>query len=201
MSSQKQFEIIRILDPLQKLFKPLPDSAMKLYLERLERHDLNDIRKAVNDLIETWDRTTFPPLAAFQKSLHSGMKSTAETTSSRKHPWEERNARINKAVNEFMHQFIKTQLYREAEVEGWENYVRRYAVELAAVQAHMIDGGMMEYSNHVLRLKNRDESNAMEADQHRACANGQISVTVPPAHIEYWKALAAYKRGKMKKAA
>jgi hypothetical protein len=187
MNNQKHFEIIRILDPLNKLFKPLPDSALKLYLEKLEKHDLNDIRRAVNDLMDTWDKSTFPPLAAFQKSLQTGVKSTAQSTTGKRYSWQERASKIRKAVSDFMHYFVKSPIYAEAESGGWENPLRRYAVEIAFVQAQTIHGGNIGYSSHDLCLAGDAES--MLDEQDRVTKNGQINVTIPQKHIDYWKSI------------
>jgi len=202
MTSQKQFQIISILDPLQKLFKPLSESALKLYLEKLEKHDLNDIRKAVNEIMETWDKTsTFPPLAAFMKVLNGGMKTTESITSGKLYPWEEKQKKIRETLKQYLSYFVKTPLYLGAEKEGWENYLRRYAMEAASVQAHIIhDAKNIPICMQPLRISTHDERNGFLIIQRQACASGSINVEIDNQHIEYWKSLAAAQQAKKKAA-
>lgn len=188
MSNQADFVIKQALKPLMNLTRPLSEEAAILYCEKLRRFSLDKVKSAVDRIAETWDKSTFPPLAVFLKELVP-IPLTSSFERKAKLPWEERNEKRQKAIKEWRDEFIISGLYKTAYQENWSSRLYHYVSSIAWIQAQIIFPdvhGNIGWDHYA--IEGGKDINQVIAEQRLICSHGQIDITIPNDLIDIWKA-------------
>jgi hypothetical protein len=183
-----------LLKPLEVLYGELSDVKRALYHDALKGFADEELRQCFSHLRDHYAFQRFPTIADIQKARKISTEAPALTTGPRdglRYSWEERDRRRAKALNEFLHRFVKLEIYRQAEGEGWSCQIRRYAMAVAWMQVQMImpdSRNATGYDANILRIDHHSDhwEEFLEAQRIQA-ATGDIDVSFPSELIAEWK--------------
>lgn len=191
MPSQNDFRIMQILQPLCRITRQPSEDAMAVYCEKLAKFPHDTLKEAVNRILETWDRTTFPPLAIFMRecgvcgiNFISGNKVSEDRL-----PWNECKGKREELITSWRNNFLQSEIYNIARREGWCSRLYRYANAVADIQAQIIylTGNADIGWSHYAIEGSREIKQVIEA-QRGLASSGHITVEIPNDLIEAWKA-------------
>lgn len=191
MASQKDFEIIKSFQPLFDITRKPTDDALAVYCSRLARVTLDKIREAVDRIVDTWDRATFPPVALFLRECSVNTVSSSDPANNYDSAlsWVIRDEKRAKMIKEFRDNFLESAFYKKAESEKWNSELYRYTMAIAWVQVQLIHQdktGFIGYDNAILNVAHR--INAFLNEQRQIAAGNSINVYVSDELMESWKA-------------
>lgn len=132
MLNQNDFRIMQSLRKIGNLTKFPSEAALEIYCEKLAKFDFNQIAQAVEKIIETWDKVSFPPVAIFLQTIKEISGKSSDTASLTSFS----NNRIEEA-RRLQKDFYKSNLYKIFEQK---HYVASYLQELAWLQAQHLAG-------------------------------------------------------------
>lgn len=203
--SQRDEEIKMALTPLETLFRKLPDDKMAIYVKKLERFTLDDIRAGVDKLSDKWDTQTFPPIGAIVKECEKvsersarGDKGFDDGTA-----WQNREKNIESIVRSYMETFKMSATMLDAKAQGYDYFLYKYVVQVARVQAQLIyrrpcgsvglDWNIIGPEGVATKDIGKVQHNFI-AEQKEITDKGSIDVSIPVGKIQEWLARAALDR-------
>lgn len=194
MPSQNDFRIMQILQPLCRMTRQPSEDAMAVYCEKLTKFPHDTLKGAVDRILETWERTTFPPIAVFMKEcgVYGINFISGNKVSEDKLPWNESKGKREEIITSWRNNFLQSEFYHIAEREGWSSRLYRYASAIADIQAQIIypiSSGNIGWSHYVTE-NGRDIKQVIEAQRIMA-SSGHITTEIPNDFIEIWKAWTA----------
>lgn len=194
MPSQNDFRIMQILQPLCRITRQPSEDAMVVYCEKLTKFPHDILKGAVDRILETWDRATFPPIAIFIKECGaSGTNFISDNKiSEEKLPWNEAKIKRDQLIASWRSEFLQSAIYHMAEREGWSSRLYRYVSAIADIQAQIIypiNSGNIGWSHYAIE-GGREINQVIEA-QRIIASSGHITTEIPTDLIEIWKAWTA----------
>lgn len=204
-ASQKDFEIVLALEPLNTLFGQLTDDKSTIYCEKLRAYPLDVVRKAVKETqskFEPFGRVTYPPIATLIKACEAAAKVAVPVARNYgdDEPWIKREHDRKSMVDEYVKKFMQSKIALEAIGGGYDYAMQHYVREVASVQAQLILGFKnIGLSWHVITIQGmsrvdseRYQRNFLNAQLMEMQANNrQILVLIPHEKISEWKERAA----------
>lgn len=203
--SQKDFEILIELNPLETLFTQLSDEKKALYVEDLRPFSIAVIRDAVKKVRSKWDRVSFPPPGALVTECNviagkGGATGIAQSDGSA--PWEKREKDIATATAEYVTRFMSiSQIAAEARAGNYDDFLYHYVRGVAHVQAQLLHprpDNRFCVSWHYIEPSDGDRAEKEKwrwqftRDCFEIAKRGIIDVAIPTGKIEQWRDIATF---------
>lgn len=198
--SQKDFEIISTLKPLETLWSPLADDKIQIYCEHLQSFGIDVIRQAVKRVSAKWDRLTFPPIAVIVEAcgIVNGTGSKGATvTNLGIFPWIQRAADQKTLIDEYVSRYMRDSMTAaQAKQENWDYQLRKYITAVARVQAQLIHPSPAKNLGVDWHIIEAEGLTRVEADKFhygfikdasRQAEKNCIDVAIPTHKIEQWQ--------------
>jgi hypothetical protein len=189
--NQKHVQIIQdFINPLEKFYsRSLTEAQIKIYCERLERFNPDVLSCGVGDVIDTWERTTFPTLpfclnALQRKSTTDKNPQIAEAVQRLSRP-EREATELYKAYTDKLYK-NSPQIVFEARNEGWFFELRDLICNGAWMQAQRIANLPNKYwmDKEIVKHTGQTEREYLDAMAAQA-QTGIILVSIPKVFIEW----------------
>ena len=104
--------------------------------------------------------------------------------------WVVRNRKVKLDCNEYMAEFVKGQLFREAIEGDYKFEMFQYVYAVALVQSRILNGDKVGYDSVKIfgtgKMDAREIKRWLE-DQHINCSTGKINVEIPQERMDYFK--------------
>lgn len=114
---------------------------------------------------------------------------TTAITHTAPNSWELQDREIERLTKEFLEGYKYSNLYLEAQKEGWDWNLWSYVHHVSTIQAQMITGAKVGYSSVMLGMTDKAEVSRFLDEQRGLCAYGGIDVRIPSKLISKWKNL------------
>lgn len=202
--SQKDFEILTTLKPLETLWSPLGEEKAVEYCKHLQKFGIDVLRKAVDRVAGKWDRMSFPPVGVIVEAANfvSGTGTPGTIAPGGAFPWVKREADRKALVTEYLEKYMRdSATAAQAREEKWDHHLRHYVAQVASVQAQLIHATPDRSFGLSWYIVAPDGLNSQEIekfqygfrkDMQRQADTGTIDVAIPLNKIEQWQQ-AAYR--------
>lgn len=190
MPSQNDFRIMQLLRPVWLLTKQPSDDALAIYCEKLSKFSLDAIKQAVEKISNTWEKPSIPPLPVFLQTCEMyarGVVVSAGTTG--RNEIEERQKARADLLTDFRNNFLKSDIYRRADLEGWDSKLYRYTIAVAWVQIQIIlpgKSGGIGWDGSVIPVGEKIKE--FIEQQRQLISGNMLNVQIPNEMIDSWKA-------------
>ena len=197
--SQKRYQIIVELKPLEVAFGQMTDEKRGLYATHLEKFSLEAIRSAIDKVIGTWSDTWMPPPGAIAKECVENGAGTGIASPVDNYPWFVISRKQREASHTYVMNFVTTSdIIRSAELDQIYDDVYHYVKAVADVQAALIYPQVNGNFGIEWRLIEPQINRPENIEQwrwgfiencKRQAATGYIDVAIPTSKWDEWLVL------------